>query len=65
MGINNDTLVEALGDQCKKGDIIGTKNPAYFCDFNHTVVFNNNNSAICVYRGSVAEERIKPTEKKQ
>lgn len=65
MGTNNDTLIEGLGDQCKAGDTIATKHPAYFCDFHYAVAYNDYNSAICVYRGSVAEERIKPVEKKQ
>jgi hypothetical protein len=43
--------------QCKAGDIIGTKNPAYFCDFSHAVAFNSYNSAFCVYSGRQAEER--------
>lgn len=65
MGTNNDTLIEGLGGQCKAGDTIATKHPAYFCDFHYPVAYNDYNSAICVYRGSVAEERIKPVEKKQ
>ena len=65
MGTNNDTLIEGLGDQCKAGDTIGTKNAGYFCDFHYAVAFNDHNSAICIYRGSIAEERIKPSEKKQ
>ena len=31
------------------GDIVATKHPAYFCDFNYAVTFNSYNSAICVY----------------
>lgn len=58
LGANNDTLVESLQGQCKKGDIIATKNPAYFCDFKSTVAMNNFNSAMCIYTGKVAEERI-------
>lgn len=65
MGTNNDTLVEGLGDQCKAGDTIATKHPAYFCDFHYSVAYNDFNSAICIYRGSIAEERIKPVAKKE
>lgn len=65
MGTNNDTLVEGLGDQCKAGDTIATKHPAYFCDFHYAVAYNDFNSAICIYRGSIAEERIKPVAKKE
>lgn len=56
---DNDSLIEGLGNQCQKGDIIATKNPAYFCDFKSTVTFNNYNSAVCIYTGQQAEERIK------
>lgn len=58
LGQNNDSLVEYIGGSCKAGDIIATKHPAYFCDFNHTVVFNSFNSAICVYTGKQAVERV-------
>ena len=30
LGVNNDTLVEALNGQCKTGDIVATKHPGYF-----------------------------------
>lgn len=63
MGTNNDSLVEGLGSQCKAGDTIATKYPAYFCDFHYAVAYNDYNSAICIYRGKVAEERIKPSAK--
>ena len=59
LGPDHNTLVEELGGACKQGDTIATKYPAYFCDFNYTVAFNTSNSAICVYRGDVAEERVK------
>ncbi|WP_187806564.1 hypothetical protein [Aquipseudomonas alcaligenes] len=58
LGTNNDTLVESLGDQCQAGDMIGTKHPAYFCDFSYAVAFNQYNSAFCVFSGAQAEERI-------
>ncbi|MCB7737694.1 hypothetical protein KAF83_15430, partial [Klebsiella pneumoniae] len=45
--------------KCQKGDTIATKNPAYFCDFKSQIAFNNYNSAICIYTGMQAEERIK------
>lgn len=51
IGSNQDTLVEGLGNACQKGDIIATKNPALFCDFNYAVTFNDVNSAFCVYIG--------------
>ena len=57
LGSNGDTLVESMPGQCKAGDIIGTKNPAYFCDFRHAVAFNGYNSAFCVFSGRQAEER--------
>ena len=59
LGADHNTLVEELSNVCKAGDTIATKYPAYFCDFNYTVAFNTSNSAICVYRGDVAEERVK------
>ena len=65
LGTNNDTLIEGLGNQCKAGDTIATKHPAYFCDFHYSVAYNDYNSAICIYRGSLAEERIKPAPKKE
>ncbi|WP_239331063.1 hypothetical protein [Stutzerimonas stutzeri] len=58
MGKDNDTLVERLADQCKAGDTVATKYPAYFCDFKHAVAYNDYNSALCVYTGKQAPERI-------
>lgn len=60
MGTNNDTIIEALGNQYKEGDVISTRNPAFYCDFNYSIVYNPNNTAICVYRGKISEGRIKP-----
>ena len=57
LGSNNDTLVEGMQDKCKAGDIVATKHPAYFCDFNYAVTFNSYNSAICVYSGGLKPER--------
>ena len=57
LGANNDTLVEAQRDKCAAGDVVGTKHPAYFCDFTYAVTYNTVNTAICVYRGE-REERI-------
>lgn len=59
LGTNNSTLVEGLEDQCKAGDIIATKHPAYFCDYNYAVAYNSYNSATCVYNGKLREERVK------
>lgn len=59
LGINNDTLVEGLNGQCKAGDIVATKHPAYFCDYNYAVAYNSYNSATCVYNGKLREERVK------
>ncbi len=59
MGTDNDSLIEGLKGKCQKGDTIPTKNPAYFCDFKSQIAFNNYNSAICIYTGMQAEERIK------
>ena len=59
LGDNADSLVEGLGDRCKAGDIIGTKNPAYFCDFNYAVAYNDYNSAFCVYNGKKRDTRAK------
>jgi hypothetical protein len=59
MGTDNDSLIEGLKGKCQKGDTIATKNPAYFCDFKSQIAFNNYNSAICIYTGMQAEERIK------
>lgn len=58
MGTNNDTLVEAIKDQCQAGDIVATKSPGYFCDFTYSVAFNDFNSAFCAYNGKAREERI-------
>ncbi|MCX8596372.1 MULTISPECIES: hypothetical protein [unclassified Gilliamella] len=59
LGDNNDTLIETLGSgQCSAGDTIGTKYPAYYCDFSYAIAYNNYNSAICVYTGKMAQERI-------
>ncbi|WP_422766563.1 hypothetical protein ACOX9X_07895 [Photobacterium leiognathi subsp. mandapamensis] len=58
LGSNNHSLIEGLPNQCKKGDIIATKKPAYFCDFNYTVAYNDYNSAYCVYSGKQKDERI-------
>lgn len=59
LGNNNSTLIESLGsNQCSAGDTIATKNPAYFCDFSYAVTYNNYNSAICVYTGKMAPERL-------
>jgi hypothetical protein len=58
LGQNNDSLVEYIGNHCQAGDTIATKHPAYFCDFNHTVAFNTFNSAMCIYTGKQAGERV-------
>lgn len=59
LGANNDSLVESLGGQCQAGDAIATKHPAYFCDFNYAVAYNDYNSAFCIYSGAQKEERVK------
>lgn len=59
LGTDNDTLVEAMPDKCKAGDMIVTKHPAYFCDFTYAVPYNDFNSAFCVFNGKLREERIK------
>lgn len=59
LGADHNTLVEELSNVCKAGDTIATKYPAYFCDFHYAVAFNTSNSAICIYRGDVAQERVK------
>ncbi|WP_111873528.1 hypothetical protein [Aeromonas bivalvium] len=56
LGANHDTLVEDLQDQCKAGDAIATKHPAYFCDVNDTIDYN---SAFCIYAGALKVERVK------
>lgn len=58
LGANSDTLVESIKNQCQAGDIVGTKHPAYFCDFTYSVAYNDFNSAFCVYNGKVREERV-------
>lgn len=58
LGTNNDSLIEGLKEQCKKGDIVATKNPAYFCDFKSSIAFNTYNSAMCIYTGQQADERV-------
>ncbi|MEF1339270.1 hypothetical protein REH81_21265 [Vibrio rotiferianus] len=57
MGSDNDSLVERLDNQCKAGDSIATKHPAYFCDFDYAVAYNDYNTAFCIYTGKQAEER--------
>ena len=57
LGANHDSLVEGMQDVCKKGDAIATKYPAYFCDFNYAIAYNNYNSAICIYSGKQKPER--------
>mgnify|MGYP000221076379 CR=1 FL=1 len=57
MGSNNDSLVERLGNQCKAGDSVATKHPAYFCDFDFSIAYNDYNTAFCIYSGKQAEER--------
>ncbi len=57
LGTNNDSLVESLGNQCQAGDTIGTKHPAYFCDFTYAITFNNYDSAFCIFSGAQADER--------
>lgn len=47
--------VSVTGQACLGAD----KYPAYFCDFHYAVAFNTSNSAICIYRGDVAQERVK------
>ena len=51
LGSNNDTLVEGMQDKCKAGDIVATKHPAYFCDFNYAVTFNSYNYYTSTSRG--------------
>lgn len=58
LGENNDTLVESFQDQCKKGDTVVTKHPAYFCDFNYSVAYNDYNSAYCIFNGELRPERL-------
>ncbi|MFG0833218.1 hypothetical protein ACF8OI_06660 [Aeromonas bivalvium] len=56
LGANHDTLVEGLQDQCKAGDAIATKHPAYFCDVNDAIDYH---SAFCIYAGALKAERVK------
>lgn len=58
LGSDGDTLVEALSGQCKAGDTIATKNPAFYCDFRYSVAFNGYNSAFCIFSGHQADERV-------
>ena len=55
LGDNLDTLFESLPAEAmkkvKKGDIIATKNPGLWLDFNYPVAYNNYNSAIGKYAG--------------
>ena len=60
LGKSNDSLVEGMQEQCKAGDAIATKHPAYFCDFNYAIAYNDYNSAYCIYVGSQKEERVVP-----
>jgi hypothetical protein len=57
LGANNDSLVEGMQDKCKAGDAIATKYPAYFCDFNYEIAYNDYNSAMCIYSGKQKIER--------
>lgn len=57
LGANNDSLVEGMQSECKAGDAIATKNPAYFCDFNYAIAYNDYNSAFCIYSGKQKPER--------
>lgn len=55
MGDNFDSLFEGLPwdiiKNAKKGDIIGTKMPGLFLDFNYSVAFNDYNSAFGKFAG--------------
>ncbi|BEU02625.1 hypothetical protein OAG1_14250 [Agarivorans sp. OAG1] len=57
MGARGGSLVEGLDGQCKAGDAIATKEPAYYCDFNYAVAYNDYNSAMCIYSGKRKSER--------
>ncbi|WP_197540930.1 hypothetical protein [Alcanivorax sp. NBRC 101098] len=57
LGPNNSGLVEGMQSECKAGDAIATKHPAYFCDFNYAVAYNDYNSAMCIYSGKQKPER--------
>lgn len=53
LGDNFDSLIESMQQNyCKKGDIIATKIPGMFCDFEEQIVMNSYNSAYCVYNGN-------------
>ena len=63
LGKSHDTLIEAMGTgnmnfPCKKGDVIATKIPGHFCDFNYQISFNDFNSAFCVYAGEMRDARV-------
>jgi hypothetical protein len=58
LGANNDSLVEGMQGTCKEGDAIATKHPAYFCDFNYAIAYNDYNSAMCIYSGKQKPERV-------
>jgi len=55
LGDNLDTLFEALPRETmrkvKKGDIIATKNPGLWLDFNYPVAYNDYNSAFGKFAG--------------
>lgn len=57
LGPDNDSLVEGMQSECKAGDAVATKHPAYFCDFNYAVAYNDYNSAMCIYSGGQKPER--------
>jgi hypothetical protein len=57
LGEDNDSLVEGMQDKCKAGDAVATKHPAYFCDFNYAIAYNDYNSAMCIYSGKQRVER--------
>lgn len=57
LGPGNHSLVESMQSECKAGDAVATKNPAYFCDFNYAVAYNDYNSAFCIYSGKQKPER--------
>jgi outer membrane murein-binding lipoprotein Lpp len=58
LGADNDSRVENIQEHCKAGDAIATKHRAYFCDFNYAVTYNGFNSALCIYTGQQATERV-------
>ena len=57
LGPDSDSLIEGMQSECKAGDAIATKNPAYFCDFNYAIAYNDYNSAFCIYSGKQKTER--------